>query len=127
MKSDDVVGRVKTYEAIVKGQNIPKPGVPESFKVLIKELQSLGLDVKVLDANNEEIDLKQNFDDDDDIGFTPSDDLFSEQNVADDMDGYTVEEGEDDDYTTDDDDDMFGEGDLDDEDPFDLGDDGDEF
>ena len=127
VKSDDVVGRVKTYEAIVKGQNIPKPGVPESFKVLIKELQSLGLDVKVLDANNEEIDLKQNFDDDDDIGFTPSDDLFSEQNVADDMDGYTVEEGEDDDYTTDDDDDMFGEGDLDDEDPFDLGDDGDEF
>ena len=127
VKSDDVVGRVKTYEAIVKGQNIPKPGVPESFKVLIKELQSLGLDVKVLDANNEEIDLKQNFDDDDDIGFTPSDDLFSEQNVADDKDGYTVEEGEDDDYTTDDDDDMFGEGDLDDEDPFDLGDDGDEF
>ena len=127
VKSDDVVGRVKTYEAIVKGQNIPKPGVPESFKVLIKELQSLGLDVKVLDANNEEIDLKQNFDDDDDIGFTPSDDLFSEQNVADDMDGYTVEEGEDDDYTTDDGDDMFGEGDLDDEDPFDLGDDGDEF
>ena len=75
MKSDDVVGRVKTYEAIVKGQNIPKPGVPESFKVLIKELQSLGLDVKVLDKNNEEIDLKQDFDDDDDIGFTPSDDL----------------------------------------------------
>ncbi len=125
VKSDDVVGRVKTYEAIVKGQNIPKPGVPESFKVLIKELQSLGLDVKVLDANDEEIDLKQNFDDDDDIGFTPSDDLFSEQNVADDMDGYTVEEGEDDDYTSDDDD-MFGDGE-DEDDPFDLGDDGDEF
>ena len=77
VKSDDVVGRVKTYEAIVKGQNIPKPGVPESFKVLIKELQSLGLDVKVLDKNNEEIDLKQNFDDDDDMGFTPSDEIFS--------------------------------------------------
>ena len=104
VKSDDVVGRVKTYEAIVKGQNIPKPGVPESFKVLIKELQSLGLDVKVLDKNNEEIDLKQNFDDDDDIGFTPSDDLFQEQNVADDMDGYTVDEGDEDDYTSDDDD-----------------------
>ena len=58
VKSDDVVGRVKTYEAIVKGQNVPKPGVPESFKVLIKELQSLGLDVKVLDKDNEEIDLK---------------------------------------------------------------------
>ena len=67
VKSDDVVGRVKTYEAIVKGQNVPKPGVPESFKVLIKELQSLGLDVKVLDKHNgEEIDLKQSFDDDDD-------------------------------------------------------------
>ena len=52
VKSDDVVGRVKTYESIVKGQNIPKPGVPESFKVLIKELQSLGLDVKVLDKDN---------------------------------------------------------------------------
>ena len=127
VKSDDVVGRVKTYEAIVKGQNIPKPGVPESFKVLIKELQSLGLDVKVLDKNNEEIDLKQNFDDDDDIGFTPSDDLFNEQNVADDMDGYTVDEGEEDDYTSDDNDDMLGEGGLDEEDPFDLGDDGDEF
>ncbi len=67
VKSDDTVGRVNTYEAIVKGQNVPKPGIPESFKVLIKELQSLGLDVKVLDANKEEIDLKQHFDDDDDI------------------------------------------------------------
>jgi DNA-directed RNA polymerase subunit beta len=57
---------VKTYEAIIKGQNVPKPGIPESFKVLIKELQSLGLDVKVLDENQNEIDLKQHFDDDDD-------------------------------------------------------------
>ena len=63
IKSDDVVGRVKTYEAIVKGQNVPKAGIPESFKVLIKELQSLCLDVKVLDENDEEIDLKQDFDD----------------------------------------------------------------
>ena len=70
VKSDDVVGRVKTYESIVKGQNVPKAGVPESFKVLIKELQSLGLDVRVLDKNNNEIDLKQNFDDNDDIGLT---------------------------------------------------------
>ncbi len=92
VKSDDVVGRVKTYEAIVKGQNIPKPGVPESFKVLIKELQSLGLDVKVLDKNNDEIDLKQSFDDDDDMGFTPSDEIFSEQNVADDLEGYSMDE-----------------------------------
>ncbi len=65
VKSDDVVGRVKTYESIIKGQNVPTPGIPESFKVLIKELQSLGLDVKVLDQEGEEIDLKQNFDDDD--------------------------------------------------------------
>jgi len=65
VKSDDVVGRVKTYEAIVKGENVPKPGVPESFKVLIKELQSLGLDVKVLDANDEVIPIKETDDDDD--------------------------------------------------------------
>ena len=63
VKSDDIVGRVKTYEAIVKGYNVPKPGVPESFKVLVKELQSLGLDIRVLDKNNEEIDL---IDDEDD-------------------------------------------------------------
>ncbi|HLR59589.1 MAG TPA: DNA-directed RNA polymerase subunit beta [Pseudogracilibacillus sp.] len=64
VKSDDVVGRVKTYEAIVKGQNIPDPGVPESFKVLIKELQSLGLDVKMLSSTKEEIDLRGLEDDD---------------------------------------------------------------
>ena len=63
VKSDDLVGRVKTYESIVKGQNIPKPGVPESFKVLVKELQALALDIRVLDKDNNEIDLKQNFDD----------------------------------------------------------------
>mgnify|MGYP001649593559 FL=1 len=57
MKSDDVVGRVKTYEAIIKGENIPEPGIPESFKVLLKELQALGLDVKVLDENREEVEL----------------------------------------------------------------------
>ena len=62
VKSDDVVGRVKTYEAIVKGENIPTPGIPESFKVLIKELQSLALDVRVLDADGNEIDLKQDLD-----------------------------------------------------------------
>lgn len=59
VKSDDVVGRVKTYEAIVKGENVPEPGVPESFKVLIKELQSLGLDVKVLSENDEEIEIRE--------------------------------------------------------------------
>ncbi len=59
VKSDDIVGRVKTYEAIVKGENVPEPGVPESFKVLIKELQSLGLDVKILNALDEEIELRE--------------------------------------------------------------------
>ena len=98
VKSDDVVGRVKTYESIVKGQNIPKPGVPESFKVLIKELQSLGLDVKVLDKNDEEIDLKQTFDDDDDIGLgTPAipegeDTDFEGDTVADDLTGFGLED-----------------------------------
>ena len=116
VKSDDVVGRVKTYEAIVKGQNIPKPGIPESFKVLIKELQSLGLDVKVLDKDDQEIDLKQNFDDDDDMGFRH----FEEQNVADDLDGYSMEDAdgeplleEEDSYT--DDDFSFDDGDEDDD------------
>ena len=66
VKSDDVVGRVKTYEAIVKGENIPTPGVPESFKVLIKELQSLMLDVKVLDENMEEIPIRESVDEEDD-------------------------------------------------------------
>jgi DNA-directed RNA polymerase subunit beta len=91
VKSDDVVGRVKTYEAIVKGQNVPTPGIPESFKVLIKELQSLCLDVKVLDKNNEEIDLKQHFDDDDDMVLQP---VLDEDYVeTDDIENeYTVEE-----------------------------------
>ncbi|MBR5740150.1 MAG: DNA-directed RNA polymerase subunit beta, partial [Firmicutes bacterium] len=64
VKSDDIVGRVKTYEAIVKGENIPTPGIPESFKVLIKELQALALDVKVLDENAKEIEIKELSDDD---------------------------------------------------------------
>ncbi|MBA5730145.1 DNA-directed RNA polymerase subunit beta [Aerococcaceae bacterium INB8] len=68
-KSDDVVGRVKTYEAIVKGEPIPKPGVPESFRVLVKELQSLGLDLQVLDADHKEIDLQDDEEDDDIINF----------------------------------------------------------
>ncbi len=101
VKSDDVVGRVKTYEAIVKGQNVPKAGVPESFKVLIKELQSLGLDIRVLDKEGLEVDLKQNFDEDDDIGLrhAPVDDGAFENTTVDDgnYDGYTMqdENGED--------------------------------
>ncbi|MEA5011414.1 MAG: DNA-directed RNA polymerase subunit beta, partial [Angelakisella sp.] len=82
VKSDDVVGRVKTFESIVKGLNVPTPGIPESFKVLIKELQSLALDVKVLDKDGEEIDLKQNFEEDDNMGLVPADiPLFEEDNV----------------------------------------------
>ncbi len=65
VKSDDIVGRVKTYEAIVKGENIPKSGIPESFKVLVKELQSLALDIKILNHNMEEIDLDASFEDED--------------------------------------------------------------
>ncbi|MBR3592064.1 MAG: DNA-directed RNA polymerase subunit beta [Clostridia bacterium] len=87
VKSDDVVGRVKTYEAIVKGQNVPKAGVPESFKVLIKELQSLGLAIGVLDKDGVEVDLKQTFDDDDDIGLSKpivaDDEAFNETLVND--------------------------------------------
>ena len=132
VKSDDVVGRVKTYEAIVKGQNIPKPGVPEACKVLIKELQSLGLDVKVLDINEEEIDLKQNFDDDDDIGLAPISEDFDEVAVDEEIDKqYIVEdieesdvEQEDDDNDDDDNDEDIGIEDdidlgLDDDDVFD--------
>lgn len=89
VKSDDVVGRVKTYEAIVKGQNVPTPGIPESFKVLIKELQSLALDIKVLDADKNEIDLKQNFDDDD-VGLSPVEPIMEEETVADNLEGYTT-------------------------------------
>ena len=96
VKSDDVVGRVKTYESIVKGQNIPEPGIPESFKVLIKELQSLGLDVKVLDKDEQEIALKQNFDDDDDIGLNDGGTILEEDEVMTSMDGYTLEDDPDD-------------------------------
>ena len=93
IKSDDVVGRVKTYEAIVKGQNVPKPGIPESFRVLVKELQSLGLDIKVLDKYNEEIDLKQNFDDDYLLVKAPENDAeFKEETVADNLDGFGLED-----------------------------------
>ena len=91
VKSDDVVGRVKTYEAIVKGQNVPKPGVPESFKVLIKELQSLGLDVKVLDKEENEIDLKQNFDGDEPSFSNADEEVFREVNDMDTAEGFSLE------------------------------------
>ncbi len=106
VKSDDVVGRVKTYEAIVKGKNVPQPGVPESFKVLIKELQSLGLDIKVLDHDGDEIDLKQEFDDDE-YGLSPhresapesEDETLKEDVVADDLSGYGLQDDEGNDIT----------------------------
>ena len=105
VKSDDVTGRVKTYEAIVQGQNIPTPGVPESFKVLVKELQSLALDVRVLDRNGEEIELAKIGDDDletpnyvspieDEDGISASD--LGETVQTDELfDSFTEEEGED--------------------------------
>ena len=92
VKSDDVVGRVKTYEAIVKGNNVPKPGIPESFKVLVKELQSHCHYFSVLDADGEEIDLKQT---DEELGFAPSDDkAFSSVNDAGTAGGYGTENEE---------------------------------
>jgi len=81
-KSDDVVGRVKTYEAIVKGQPIPKPGVPESFRVLVKELQALGLDMKVLDEDDVEIELRDDDDEDDVINFNALDKYREDQKAA---------------------------------------------
>ena len=97
VKSDDVVGRVKTYEAIVKGENIPEPGVPESFKVLIKELQSLGLDVRLYSEDNKELELKENIEDG--IDFDPEKDkkiLAEDEVVAEDdlADGYTAEDSD---------------------------------
>ena len=96
VKSDDVVGRVKTYESIVKGENVPQSGVPESFKVLVKELQSLGLDIKVLNKDREEIDLKQTFGDDDDMPMIMSDDeaFYTVANESE-MAGYEVADAED--------------------------------
>ena len=99
VKSDDVVGRVKTYEAIVKGENIPEPGVPESFKVLVKELQSLGLDVRLYSEDNQELELKENIEDG--IEYDPEKDkkLLSEEEVISDdelSDGYVEEEVEED-------------------------------
>ena len=93
VKSDDIVGRVKTYEAIVKGHNVPTPGVPESFKVLVKELQSLGLDIRVLDKNNEEITL---IDDDDDEESYERVSKADENNVASDSEllsaGFAIQD-----------------------------------
>ena len=94
VKSDDVIGRVKTYEAIIKGDNIPEPGIPESFKVLLKELQALGLDTRVYDANGEEVELKQDLDDG--TGIQPIDDkAFTTVNDFDEgSEGFGIENAE---------------------------------
>ena len=120
VKSDDIVGRVKTYEAIVKGENIPKSGIPESFKVLVKELQSLALDIKILNHNMEEIDLDASFEDEDEG-------VVSEELVQtmEDKDGITDTFDEDDlndasMVLDDSDEDDFG---VDDSDDIDFGDD----
>ena len=96
VKSDDVVGRVKTYEAIVKGDDVPKPGIPESFRVLLKELQSLGLDIVVQDHEGNEVDMRQEFDDDD-TGFDArdipmGDDVLVKSELQDD---YSVKDADD--------------------------------
>jgi DNA-directed RNA polymerase subunit beta len=82
VKSDDVVGRVKTYESIVKGENIPEPGIPESFKVLIKELQALCLDVKVLNADHEEIELRESVEDEPMFEYAPEAKVESAELIA---------------------------------------------
>ncbi len=97
VKSDDVVGRVKTYEAIVKGENVPEPGVPESFKVLVKELQSLCLDVKLYSEDNKELELKENIDDGIDLNLekekNDKEDLFLLPD-DDELEGMGIEEAE---------------------------------
>ena len=94
-KSDDVVGRVKTYEAIVKGEPIPKPGVPESFRVLVKELQSLGLDMRVLDIEETEIELRDMDDEDDDLITVDALTKFAEQQTAKELEKKAAEQVED--------------------------------
>ena len=98
VKSDDVVGRVKTYEAIVKGENIPEPGVPESFKVLVKELQSLGLDVRLYSEDNKELELKEDVEEGVEYDPSKEKEILSEDEVLEkgDLDGYSEENEEDD-------------------------------
>ncbi len=119
VKSDDVVGRVKAFESIVKGQNIPAPGIPEAFRVMVKELQSLGLDVKILDKDNEEIDIKQTYDEDDNM--PNGSDYYDETDVAVDSeieDNYTMENPDEDSDPFDDAD--FDGSDDEDDDGFDF-------
>ena len=114
VKSDDVVGRVKTYEAIVKGENVPEPGVPESFKVLVKELQSLGLDIKLYSHDNRELELKEDIDEGIDFNLERDKELLEQENVIvdDEIDNNYIEESSDEDIMEDEEE-LFG--DLDDD------------
>ena len=116
VKSDDTIGRVKAYEAIVKGENIPEPGVPESFKVLVKELQALGLDIKLYTDRNEELELKEHIEDAIDYEETSDGKTLTEDDVLiheDLEDGYS-EENEDM-IDEEDSDELFDDEDLEDE------------
>ena len=121
VKSDDIVGRVKTYEAIVKGENIPEPGIPEGFKVLIKELQALGLDVRLYE-NDKELELKEDIEDAVDFNLNEQKKMVSGEDddvvVSDELSENYIEDDsdellQDDEY---DDDELFGDIDEDDED-----------
>ena len=127
VKSDDIVGRVKTYEAIVKGENIPKSGIPESFKVLVKELQSLALDIRILNHNMEEIDLDASFDDDEEgvvseemMQTMEEGDGISDSLDEDDLDdaSMVLDDDFDDDFDDDDEDDEIDDEDFEDDDEF---------
>ncbi|NLJ58133.1 MAG: DNA-directed RNA polymerase subunit beta [Tissierellia bacterium] len=96
VKSDDVNGRVKTYEAIVKGENIPEPGIPESFKVLVKELQSLALDIKIITSDDDEVEIIDTMDNDDDLP-VETEDIGTMTLVDEDVDGMQIENDDEDD------------------------------
>ena len=129
VKSDDLMGRQKTYEAIVKGEPVPKPGVPESFKVMIRELQGLGLDVRVLDDKGEVVDLRNDGDEDEDeTGYASETTDFNYNTNEDELNdrGYGIvneDEINGESAGSSDDEDGFGEGDLPDDEPIDFGED----
>ena len=129
VKSDDLMGRQKTYEAIVKGEPVPKPGVPESFKVMIRELQGLGLDVRVLDDKGEVVDLRNDGDEDEDeTGYASETMDFNYNTNEDELNdrGYGIvneDEINGESAGSSDDEDGFGEGNLPDDEPIDFGED----
>ena len=124
VKSDDLMGRQKTYEAIVKGEPVPKPGVPESFKVMIRELQGLGLDVRVLDEAGEIVDLRDDSDDEDEAEYAAETNLDMDYNTSEDElndRGYDVIDEEDINLPNDSvDDGSYSKDDFSDEEPIDF-------